>query len=415
MTLRGMTYMLLIMISCLLVVIIVFCSGRLDWPIQSIIDRVQNGSELKAYTADKTLSEKSQQSFFSSDYQTAKKRFIKSAKEAGAKLSKLSLSEVGPDNEELTIDIAWFGNPKPNRAIVHTSGVHGVEGFAGSAIQLRLLDGLPKLPADSAIIFVHAINPYGMAWLRRYNESNVDLNRNFRFQSQDWVEDASLYSELNDLLNPNTYPLFDSFLVRASIAISRYGMDQLRDAIPTGQNFNPNGLFYYGSHLEQGPQLYSNWVNESLASLNYLLVIDVHTGLGHRGQESLFHKSSSTDSAFLSNRLQKKLMTDYATEGAMAYAFEGGHVAAYTQLAEQCSVDFIAQEFGTYPNLYVLQALRDENRAHNLGITNPEIPEKQRLKEAFNPENPAWQAKVVNDGVSIFERSADWFFEQVND
>ena len=108
-------------------------------------------------------------------------------------------------------------------------------------------------------------------------------------------------------------------------------------------------------------------------------------------------------------------MTDYATEGAMAYAFEGGHVAAYTQLAEQCSVDFIAQEFGTYPNLYVLQALRDENRAHNLGITNPEIPEKQRLKEAFNPENPAWQAKVVNDGVSIFERSADWFFEQVND
>jgi hypothetical protein len=149
--------------------------------------------------------------------------------------------------------------------------------------------------------------------------------------------------------------------------------------------------------------------------LNHLLVIDVHTGLGRRGQESLFHKSSSTDSAFLSKRLQKQLMTDYATEGTMAYAFKGGHVAAYTQLASQCSVDFIAQEFGTYPNLYVLQALRDENRAHYLGITTPESSEKQRLKEAFNPNNPAWQSKVVNDGVSLFERSADWFFEQVND
>ena len=107
-----MAHMLLIMISCLLVVIIVFCTGRLDWPIQSIIDRVQNGSELNAYTADKSLSEKSQQTFFSSDYQTARKRFIKSAIEAGAKLSQLSLSEIGLDNGELTIDIAWFGNPK---------------------------------------------------------------------------------------------------------------------------------------------------------------------------------------------------------------------------------------------------------------------------------------------------------------
>lgn len=27
---------------------------------------------------------------------------------------------------------------------------------------------------------VHVLNPYGMAWLRRVNENNVDLNRNFR-------------------------------------------------------------------------------------------------------------------------------------------------------------------------------------------------------------------------------------------
>ena len=411
MTLRGMTYMLLIIISCLLVLIALLVAGRLDWPIQTVIDRLQNVSELRGAKVDNLPPDQSDQPFFSATYLTAKKRFVESAQTAGAKLSRLNLSERGPDNEELTIDIAWFGHPKPKRALVHVSGVHGVEGFAGAAIQLKLLGELPKLPADSALIFVHILNPYGMAWLRRYNESNVDLNRNFRFKSEDWIEDTSFYSKLDKLLNPKAYQIFDSFLLQAGIAIKKYGMDRLRNTIPTGQNFNPKGLFYYGSHLEQGPQLYHAWVSESLASLKYLMVIDVHTGLGQRGQESLFHKSTSTNSAFLSKQLKKTLIADYAESGAMAYAFKGGHVEAYNQLDTDCSIDFIAQEFGTYPNIYVLQALRDENRAHFLGQTELNSREKQRLKEAFNPQVPEWQSKIVEDGVALFTRSAEWFFK----
>jgi hypothetical protein len=30
------------------------------------------------------------------------------------------------------------------------------------------------MPADAAIVLVHILNPYGMAWLRRFNENNVD-------------------------------------------------------------------------------------------------------------------------------------------------------------------------------------------------------------------------------------------------
>ena len=196
------------------------------------------------------------------------------------------------------------------------------------------------------------------------------------------------------------------------MAINRYGMDSLREAIPTGQNYNLKGLFCCGSQIEQGPDLYMKWLQDSLSSLTHLLVIDVHTGLGKRGQESLFHKSSATNSALLSQRLQKQLMTDYETEGAMAYAFKGGHVEAYRQLATHCRIDFITQEFGTYSNLYVLQALRDENRAHHFGQMDVNSIAKQRLMEAFNPDNPDWQAKILEDGVSLFIRSAEWFFEQ---
>src|SRR5438093_8933584 len=97
---------------------------------------------------------------------------------AGGRLETLSLDAKGPNDEGLGIDIAWFGAENPRRVILHSSGLHGVEGFAGSAIQLQLLDSLPPLPKDAALILVHVLNPYGMAWLRRANENNVDLNRN---------------------------------------------------------------------------------------------------------------------------------------------------------------------------------------------------------------------------------------------
>jgi hypothetical protein len=29
-------------------------------------------------------------------------------------------------------------------------------------------------------MLIHALNPFGFAWLRRVNEANVDLNRNFQ-------------------------------------------------------------------------------------------------------------------------------------------------------------------------------------------------------------------------------------------
>ncbi|NIP94329.1 MAG: DUF2817 domain-containing protein [Akkermansiaceae bacterium] len=82
--------------------------------------------------------------------------------------------------EDLTIDVGilgWESDP----ALVLSSGVHGVEGFPGSALQLAFLDGLYRKPAGSGIryILIHGINPHGFAHLRRFNEGNVDLNRNF--------------------------------------------------------------------------------------------------------------------------------------------------------------------------------------------------------------------------------------------
>ena len=47
---------------------------------------------------------------------------------------------------------------------------------------------------------VHALNPVGFSWVRRVNEDNVDLNRNF----VDWTSPPrnDAYADIADLLVP---------------------------------------------------------------------------------------------------------------------------------------------------------------------------------------------------------------------
>ena len=56
------------------------------------------------------------------------------------------------------------------------------ENVVGSAVQLAWLSQRHRtlsVPEDAAIVLVHALNPFGFAWRRRWNENKVDLNRNF--------------------------------------------------------------------------------------------------------------------------------------------------------------------------------------------------------------------------------------------
>lgn len=413
--LRRIIYVTCIGLACFVGGLFVFACGNLDWKLQEILsERINRDVRLEDKATQMTRLQY-MMDYFSEDYVLARSRFIKSAESAGAKLSRLILSERGPANEELTIDIAWIGSTKPRRVVLHVSGVHGVEGFAGSAIQLKILENYPKPPEDGAIVFVHILNPYGMAWLRRYNETNVDLNRNFRSEQNSWSDPVNNYAEIDGFINPTRKKLFDGFFLQALVEIARHGYTNLRKAIPKGQGRFPKGLFYCGRHLEQGPELYSRWLAESFASTKHLLVIDVHTGLGKRGKESLFHKIVGEDSTILTEHFDRPLLTDYETSGAASYEIIGGHSEAFRSLPSTQTFDFITQEFGTYPNLYTLQALRDENRYHNYGEKRIKHPAKQRLREAFNPSLPLWRASVIRDGESLFLWAKDIVFSSDTD
>ena len=128
-------------------------------------------------------------------------------------MSRYDVSCDGKTAGKFTIDVAVLGSDAAP-AIVVSSGLHGVEGFLGSAIQLAMLE---ELKADTAKnirwVFIHAINPFGFAQIRRFNEDNVDLNRNFCYQILNTLELQPImavctHSSILQVRRRNTSPFF---------------------------------------------------------------------------------------------------------------------------------------------------------------------------------------------------------------
>jgi Protein of unknown function (DUF2817) len=344
--------------------------------------------------------------FFSVDYATARSRFVNMAKSAGARLYSLAMDARGPHNFPLSIDIAWLGNSVPRRVVLHQTGVHGVEGFTGAAIQLSLLTGNKlRVGADSAIIFVHILNPYGMAWLRRTNENNVDLNRNCLGGGDMWSGAPEGYRRLDHLINPKSPPSADFFLTRAILRVLFHGYKPLKQAVAIGQYEFPDGLFYGGSRIEQGPALYKRWLTDHLDALKEIYVIDVHTGLGSWCQESIFLETPAADQELqrLSLRLDRPLIR--VTKGdSPGYVIRGGVSNLLQQVFGQARLLYFVEEFGTYSALRVMSALREENRWHLYGCGHLEHPTKSTLKEMLCPSPKRWRKYVHDKGCDLAYR-----------
>ena len=266
--------------------------------------------------------------YFSNNYMAARHRFIEAAKARGAALHKLILEQRAPDDSPLSIDIAWFGASFPRQVVIHSSGLHGVEGFAGSAIQLALMDQNMYVRPDNAILLVHALNPFGMARLRRVNENNVDLNRNFLACKAKRPSLSEAYKLLSKFLNPANPPVVGFFYARIAAFVLRYGITRLKQAIAEGQYVYPKGLFFGGGKLEEGPSLYQSWLADKLKSLQCVFAIDVHTGLGRSSQESLLLRRSSTNVEELADKLGSPLSLG-AAENKVGYEIHGGYANSF--------------------------------------------------------------------------------------
>jgi hypothetical protein len=270
---------------------------------------------------------------------------------------------------------------------------------------------MPALPGDAAILIVHVLNPYGMAWLRRVNENNVDLNRNFFGPGEKVPRPPDAYEELDKLLNPTTPPSRDLFYLRAGRLVVRRGMRTLRQTVAGGQYFNPRGLFFGGKGLEQGPVKFQEYFAGRLASVERLLTIDIHTGLGRFGDDRLL-----VDAAPERIRVNQKMREVFGervqlldTRG-VAFEVRGAQYSMYYRLLPRADVYFAAQEFGTYHALRVVAALRAENRWHHYGAGAVDHPTKAKLRDVFNPNDSGWRRLILQRGQEVIDQGLSLAF-----
>lgn len=349
--------------------------------------------------------------YFSPDYSSARRRFLSAAERAGARLSALELSVRGPSNEPLAIDVAWLGASRARRVLLHISGVHGVEGFAGSAIQARLLERKFPLPADGALALVHCVNPAGMAWLRRVNENNVDLNRNFLAQPADYRGVPEGYADLHALYNPGGPARADFFRLRLALLMLRRGIKRVQQAGAEGQYEHPDGLFYGGKGLEEGPRLLLAHLKKKLGPARQICAIDVHTGLGAFADEIvILERNQGGPFQQYLQRLYGARLDNTSPDRAQVYHVRGGIEAGVPRLFPDATVDWVTQEFGTVSGFSVLSALRAENRAVRERPLPPGHPLKLALKACFAPADSRWKTSILEKGESLAERSARYLF-----
>src|SRR5262249_3887415 len=226
--------------------------------------------------------------YFAASYSEAREKFSAAARYATDKLFQYQLPGLwGPRGEALVVDVARIGCESAESLLVIISGTHGVEGFCGSGCQVgyltdRLYDALsPK----STVLLIHALNPFGFAWIRRVNEDNIDLNRNFHDFSRP-LPSSSAYEALRGWLLPKDWTGEER--KKADAALLKYikekGLPAVQAEISGGQYTCDDGLFFGGKK--------ETWSNRTLRKLlakeitpavKKIAVLDIHTGLGPPG------------------------------------------------------------------------------------------------------------------------------------
>jgi len=338
---------------------------------------------------------------FSPTYAQARHKFLEAAHARGLAVDSHVLPLVGAQHETLATDVVLDGPTDAARMLIVISGVHGVEGFCGSAIQtgmLRMGEGI--VPSDTSLLFVHAVNPYGFSHLRRATQENIDLNRNFVDFSQALPVNAG-YDEIHDLLLPAQWPPLEENEARIAQYRERHGVRGLQRAMSLGQHSHADGLHYGGLEPAWSNDTFRRILRRYATQVRQFASVDIHTGLGPYGVGERIFASMDEDPAVLARGRRWWGDLTSVTSGTSTSVPLTGPIqcALHDEIAQARHVG-ICLEYGTYPMERVSAAMRAEHwlHRHGSGDTQQAAAIKQEMKDAFYPEALEWKHAVWQQG-----------------
>ncbi|MBQ6845168.1 MAG: DUF2817 domain-containing protein [Agathobacter sp.] len=373
-----------------------------------MLDRQEDVAESYAYS-----------DVFYDEYEDVRTHLLDTVDVLKEKGNEVQLSSYAVDEAEgLYIDSIYIpATKKQTNLIVLTTGVHGIEGYIGSVMLDVFWQEIYTTEIDktnTGVLVVANVNPYGMKYHRRYNENNVDLNRNFilDWESFDMTVNKD-YPKVDNFLGPqkelgNAFWHEAGFYSSLLIEVVEDGADVISNALLGGQYEYPEGVYYGGSGDEVSTTYLKDVFKKTLESTyKNIIHIDVHSGYGPRYNMVIFNSVFETMSEAESVDL-------FGYDNIIAYDSEsfypttGDTTDFYYRLHEQMGVDTslfsTCFEFGTIGDSFLdsiisMKYTIEENQNHwyptNNVTTNAIV--RERYQELFYPTEKKWREKTVED------------------
>lgn len=365
---------------------------------------------------------------FSSNYFEARRRFLENTRGLPLDTQRSRWSVPSKHENDLSVDTVYLPATAPGaNLLVMLSGVHGLEGYAGSAIQSMFLhEILPRLDRRKyGVLLAHAMNPYGFKNHLRNTENHVNLNRNCSTRPDLYREKNAESLRMSDLFIPRL--AVDSAICHlvqkrnqrdGRLHFDDISMDAFIKAVGVGQWENPAGLEFGGFQNE--PQI-ADLISElrgRMPEYKDVLLFDLHTGLGERGRLHLLtgDVEGSVDPSFfneLFNPAEDQLIYDYTsadTEGF--YKTLGATNNIFPELAKPGQrVCALTMEFGTLGHgiedqVKSLNQWLLEHQGTHYGYATTDLGNQIRADylEKFFPAAADWRMMVIATSRALFQK-----------
>ncbi len=350
---------------------------------------------------------------YSQSYAQAREKFLGAAAAAGLNNEPHWHPLLGRDGERMAMDVVRHGPADAEHLLILSSACHGVEGFAGSGIQTALLRDPAWMQAAAgsgvAILYIHALNPYGFSWLRRVTQEGVDLNRNFHDFHQPLPHNAG-YDELAAALLPRHWPPTSANEAVLGAYAMKHGQRALQTAISGGQYTHETGLFYGGRAPTWSNTTLHHVLEDHGRKASRIGWIDLHTGLGPSGHGERIFSNRNEKTALARTRAWWGSQVTSIYDGSSSSALLQGLMwKVIFEACPQAEYTGIALEYGTLPIDAMIAALRAD---HWLEM-HPEAPAdqaaaiKQQMRDAFYVDTPEWKQQLLAQAQEAARQALD--------
>ncbi len=326
---------------------------------------------------------------------------------------------------EYDIPYVLIGNG-PNKIVIN-SGVHGIEGYFGSAAQIMFLDKYAaklsdKILQEYTIALIHVVNGWGMQNRMREVQDNqtgglVDLNRNFGidFSHPDALPQNPKYELAHELLvsRPDA--------VAKKNALKKFYLAHCRDgvwnSISRGQYSHPFGLFYGGAAPACENKMTMSIYDNIMTDAGSLVSIGLHTGLGRfdrragraSAQLLVSHPENHKNTMFFKKVFEPETLVVPDNSAA-------GHPTLLGDLVDCLEARYAPRNIGVYtadmeigtgefPMMSPIYKRMDMGDARydlqHYGKISPQT--HKNLTESWYPSDAGWRASALNSVAKLYE------------